>query len=269
MSDIEPCFMTVGEGRDKREIAFCLHEGKGPALVWFGGLASDMQGTKALALDAWAREHGQRCVRFDYSGHGRSSRQLHQGTISMWKEECLAVIDRLCPRGKMILVGSSLGAWLALLVAEELKKMGRVQDLGGLLLLAPAVNFTEELIWKQLTEGQRERLNREGGLSVSKQEGEGGKGFLFSDHFIEDGRRNLFPLHSKNLHPGCIVHILQGKMDEEVPLAHTLKLVSSLADDMVCLTVIRDGTHRLSRPEDLVVFLKIVGEMCERAGREI
>src|SRR5688572_19087592 len=141
-------FLDVGAGPAQRKLAVRMQEGASPGVVWLGGFKSDMQGTKAQALADWARSHGRACLRFDYSGHGESSGDFTQGTIGHWLDETVAVFDRFC-RGPQVLVGSSMGGWIALLLARELKRRpagSAPATLAGMVLIAPAVDFTEELM---------------------------------------------------------------------------------------------------------------------------
>src|SRR5579864_9790931 len=145
-----PAFIEVGRGDSARQIAVRARTGGAPGLFWLGGFNSDMQGAKALALDAWAAEHGRACVRFDYSGHGESAGRFIDGTIGRWLEESVAVFERFCT-GPQILIGSSMGGWMALLLAREIRKRSGKGSLAGLVLIAPAPDFTEELMWKNFS----------------------------------------------------------------------------------------------------------------------
>src|SRR5262249_12341852 len=143
--------LTVGTGTSARSIAVRQRAGGAPALVWLAGLKSDMLGTKVQALDAWAQQHGRMLTRFDYSGHGESGGSFTDGTIGRWLEESLAVFDAFC-RGPQVVIGSSMGGWLALLLARELKKRPAAESdgsLAGMVLIAPAVDFTEVLMWQK------------------------------------------------------------------------------------------------------------------------
>src|SRR5580704_5618010 len=143
----EPAFLEVGEPPNGRRIAVRARAGDGPGLFWLGGFNSDMQGTKALALDEWAAGHHRACVRFDYSGHGESGGAFVDGTIGRWLEESAAVFEQFC-RGPQVVIGSSMGGWLALLLARELASRERSRaSLAGLVLIAPAPDFTEALMW--------------------------------------------------------------------------------------------------------------------------
>jgi len=142
-------FLAVGEGAEQRTIAVRQHGGAAPGLFWLGGYKSAMQGTKAQALADWAERAGRGCVRFDYSGHGESGGEFADGTIGRWLAESLAVFETCC-RGPQVVIGSSMGGWLALLLMRALRsrKAGASAGVAGLVLVAPAVDFTEELMWK-------------------------------------------------------------------------------------------------------------------------
>src|SRR4051794_2348391 len=148
VNDQEPAFIEIGEGSAVRRIAVRARAGASPGLIWLGGFKSDMSGTKALALEAWAAEHGRACVRFDYSGHGESGGAFVDGTIGRWLEESVAVFERFC-RGPQVVIGSSMGGWMALLLARELaRRPPRPALLAGLGLIAPAPGFTPALMWE-------------------------------------------------------------------------------------------------------------------------
>ena len=143
----EPAFIEVGDGNGGRRIAVRARSGSAPGLFWLGGFNSDMKGTKALALDAWASGHGRACVRFDYSGHGESGGKFADGTIGRWLEESVAVFSQFCD-GPQVVIGSSMGGWMALLLAREIARRGTLPaSLAGLVLIAPAPDFTEHLMW--------------------------------------------------------------------------------------------------------------------------
>ena len=241
-----PQFLDVGAGADARRIAVLVRDGRGPTLVWLGGFRSDMRATKAEALDAWAAGKGRRFVRFDYSGHGESGGRFEDGTVSRWLEDALAVVGALVP-DRPILVGSSMGGWIALLAARALRKARRRAP-AGLVLIAPAVDFTERLMWAEFPEEVRRRIEHEGVyLRASAYSDEP---YPITRALIEDGRNHLM-LGAKPLATGCPVHVLQGMQDPDVPWRHALALVEHLPGDNVSLTLVKDGDHRLSRPEDL------------------
>ncbi|MBN8960463.1 MAG: alpha/beta hydrolase [Rhizobiales bacterium] len=252
-----PEFVTIGEGAASRRIAVRARKGSAqgsgvPGLFWLSGFNSDMAGTKAVALDAWAAEQGRACVRFDYSGHGESGGQFVDGTIGRWAEEALAVFDRCC-KGAMVAVGSSMGGWIALLVARELKRRGT--PLAGLVLIAPAPDFTEELMWKNFPDAVKREIELNG---VWMRPSEYGDPYPITRGLIEDGRKHL--LLGGSIDIGCPVRILQGAQDPDVPWRHAFRLTECLPSDDVVLTMVQDGDHRLSRPQDIARLLAAVGE---------
>ncbi|WP_117193118.1 alpha/beta hydrolase [Rhizobium terrae] len=242
--------ITVGSGPAAREIAVihrtAAKEKSGPALVWLGGYRSDMSGTKAVELDALAGELGLAAIRFDYSGHGISGGAFRDGTISRWLEEAIAVLEDIRPKS-IVLVGSSMGGWIALRLVQELRKRKKAPKVAGIVLIAPAPDFTAELIEPNLTDGQRQSLADRGYFEEASEYSP--EPNIYTRDLIEDGRRNL--VLSGIIETGCPVHILQGMQDPDVPYSHALKLVEFLPADDVVLTLIRDGDHRLSRPQDI------------------
>jgi len=225
---------------DGETIAYLRRGGKSPGIVWLGGFHSDMSGTKAQALDAWAESRGHAYLRFDYFGHGASSGAFRDGTITRWRDDALAVLDRLCD-GKQVLVGSSMGAWIALLAASA-----RPEKVAALLLLAPAADFTEALIWPRMSPDIRAEVMERGEWQRASAYGDGP--YPITRALIEDGRRHL--LLDAPIELDCPVHILQGMKDPDVPWQHALKLLDTLSGNPT-LTFIKNGDHRLSTPEDL------------------
>ena len=240
---IEPQYLSVGVGPGARRIAFRRRTGVGPGVVWLGGFRSDMVATKATALDDWAASQGRAFLRFDYSGHGESGGRFEDGTISRWLEDSLAVIAAKT-RGLQILVGSSMGGWLALLAAGRLAASGA--PLAGLVLLAPAVDFTERLMWDGFDAATRRDIIEAG---VHMRPSAYGPPVPITRGLIEDGRRHLMLGGTIRTH--APVHILQGMADPDVPWRHATLLVEHLADDPAIVTLIKDGDHRLSRPQDI------------------
>src|SRR5690348_1213860 len=163
MADNDLKFLTVGEGAEARAIAVRQQAGAAPGLFWLGGYKSDMAGTKAAALADWAARKGRACLRLDYSGHGESTGAFTDGTIGRWLGETIAVFDAFC-RGPQVVIGSSMGGWLALLLARALRgrKQPPAASLAGLVLIAPAVDFTEELMWKRFTPEIKRELAEKG-----------------------------------------------------------------------------------------------------------
>ncbi|MCJ2144382.1 alpha/beta fold hydrolase [Methylobacterium sp. E-066] len=251
MTDTGPDFITVGEGAAARRIAVRVREGAGPPVVWLGGFRSDMTATKATALDAWAAEQRRAMVRFDYAGHGASGGTFADCTISSWLEDAQAVLARYVTEPP-ILVGSSMGGWIACLVAQA--RAARGQKTAGLVLVAPALDFTEDLIWSQLDELARVALMRDGILQRPSDYAPEPDPITLA--LIEDGRRNR--LLEGPFDPACPVHILQGMRDPDVPYAHALKTVGRLPAEGTVLTLIADGDHRLSRPQDIARLVAAV-----------
>jgi pimeloyl-ACP methyl ester carboxylesterase len=246
-----PQVLTVGSGAAARRIAYRLRPAlergqERPGLVWLCGFKSDMASTKATYLDHWAAQSGRALLRFDYSGHGASEGAFEEGTIGRWLEDSLAVIGTLS-RGPQILVGSSMGGWLALLCARAIAARGETERLAGLVLIAPAVDFTEKLIWDRLPADARRKIEEDGAwLRPSAYSPEPN---VITRDLIAEGRRHL--LLAATIRTYCPVHILQGMQDEDVPWRHALTLLEHLAGDPVTLTLIKDGGHRLSRDADL------------------
>jgi pimeloyl-ACP methyl ester carboxylesterase len=256
LSDPELQFLTVGAGAEARKIAFRRRLGAGPerpGLVWLSGFKSDMGSTKAQALDAYAEEKGRALLRFDYSGHGASGGRFEDGTITRWLEETLAII-RAETAGPQILVGSSMGGYLALLAARAFGQAGERQRLAGMALIAPAVDFTEALIWAQAPKHARRAIMEQGAwLRASPYSPEP---YPIAKGLIEDGRRHLMLGGAIRSH--CPIRILQGMRDEDVPYSHVMTLVEHIAGDPVTLTLVKDGDHRLSRPEDLALLIAAI-----------
>jgi pimeloyl-ACP methyl ester carboxylesterase len=252
----EPVFVEVGKNGGQRRIAVRARPGGGPGLFWLGGFHSDMRGTKALALDAWAAEQNRACVRFDYSGHGESGGAFTDGTIGRWLEEAVAVFSQAC-RGPQVLIGSSMGGWVALLLARELaKRTSHAASLAGMVLIAPAPDFTEELMWKTFSPEARHEIETKG---FWLRPSEYGEPYPITRGLIEDGRKHL--LLGSAIDVGCPIHILQGGQDPDVPWRHAFALAHRLPADDVVLTMIQDGDHRLSRPQDIARIIAAVAEM--------
>jgi pimeloyl-ACP methyl ester carboxylesterase len=253
----DPAFIEVGQGSAMRRIAVRARAGAAPGLLWLGGFKSDMTGTKALALDSWAAEHGRACVRFDYSGHGESGGQFVDGTIGRWLEESLAAFEQFC-RGPQVVVGSSMGGWMALLLARELAKRANGASVAGLVLIAPAPDFTEELMWKGFSPEIRREIETNGVWMRPSEYGDGSP-YPITRALIEEGRNHL--LLGGSIEVGCPVRILQGAKDPDVPWQHAFTLVHRLPADDVVLTMIQDGDHRLSRPQDIARIIAAVTEI--------
>ena len=253
-----PAFIEVGKDDAMRAIAVRARAGQAPGLFWLGGFNSDMAGTKALALDAWAAEHGRACVRFDYSGHGESGGSFADGTIGRWLAESVTVFQQFC-RGPQVVIGSSMGGWIALLLAREIARHGAGDaPLAGLVLIAPAPDFTEELMWKGFSPEIREEIETKGVWLRPSPYGDGAP-YPITRALIEEGRNHL--LLGNTIDVGCPVRILQGARDPDVPWKHALALAHRLPVDDVVLTMIQDGDHRLSRPQDIARIIAAVAEI--------
>ena len=243
-------FVTVGY----RPIAVERRPGRAPGLFWMGGYRSDMSGAKAMALDRLGAEHGLAVTRFDYSGHGASGGDVLEGTISRWLDESLAVFATTS--GPQVVVSSSMGSWLALLLVRALRRQGDGRVL-GLVLIAPAVDMTEELMLAGMTKKQRALLDGQG--YVDDPSAYSDTPYRITRALIEDGRQHL--MFGAAIETGCPIAILQGGRDRDVPKAHALKLMQHLVDDPVTFTLVPDGDHRLSRPEDLELLAATVRQM--------
>lgn len=256
-------FTNVGNnenGQKIRKIAVRKTDGKNPGLVWLGGYRSDMLGGKAMALQSWAEENGHACCRHDYSGHGESINESNDdfmiGTISRWLEESLAVFEEHTT-GPQILVGSSMGCWIALRMAQELKKQNKPERLKGMILLAPAPDFTKELTWPKFTDEQKRAVLENGYMEEPTPDPEWKT--IFTKALFDDGEKNL--VLTGEISTGCPVHIIQGGLDDVVPKSHALKLAEQMPHDDVSMTIIKDGDHRLSREQDLEVLVGAIGAM--------
>ena len=265
MSNEEPKIFTVGNPPVQRRIAFRRRApaqrgapDRKPGLVWLCGYRSDMDSIKASALDAEAERLGLGLLRFDYSGHGRSEGRLQDGTISRWLAETLAIV-RAETEGPQIIVGSSMGGYLALLAARALDAAGEGERLAGLVLIAPATDFTEALIWARAPEEARRAILEEGAWRPPSAYS--GEPDVYTRALIEDGRKHL--LMGAMIRTHAPVAILQGMQDEAVPYAHALALIERLGGDPATLTLVKDGDHRLSRPQDLELLFGTLERMIE------
>jgi pimeloyl-ACP methyl ester carboxylesterase len=241
-------FLDRGDGE---RVAWRRVSGTGPTVVWLGGFMSDMAGTKAQALADWALASGRGFVRFDYLGHGQSSGAFRDGTVTRWREDSLAVIDELT-EGALVLVGSSMGGWISCLVAAV-----RAERLTGLVLIAPAADFTEKLMIPGFPPQAHEALARDGEWTRPSLYDAGG--YPITRNLLEDGAR-------WSILPGPVpieapVRILQGGEDPDVPWRHALELAQALKGEDVVFTLIKDGDHRLSRPQDIARLIAAVEEL--------
>lgn len=216
---------------------------------------SDMASGKATALAAFAAAHGLAMTRFDYSGHGRSSGRIAEQTIGTWLEEAETVVARLTA-GPQVLVGSSMGGWIALLLARKLAPAGR---LAGLVVIAPAWDMTERLMWRRFSPDARRQIETEG--LWLRPSADAPDGYPITRALVEEGRRHL--LEGTTIDLRCPVRVIQGMRDEDVPWQGSLELVAMLAGADVRLTLVKDGEHRLSRPRDIALLCGVVGDLIE------
>ena len=244
MSDMQMLTRLDGE-----TLAFKQIDGSGPTVVWVGGFRSDMEGTKALALDEAARERGWSYVRYDHFAHGQSSGDWRQATIGRWREDAIALIDSL--EGPIIPVGSSMGGWVALLLA-----LARPERMQGLVLVNPAQDFTARLMWPSLPDHVRQTIVRDGeALIVEEGLGE----YVLTRAMFEEAKAWLLLDGAIDLN--APLHILQGRADDTVPWRHQVELVERLRGGDVRLDLIEGGDHRLSTQSDLDRLIAAVEAM--------
>lgn len=239
------------------KLSFERQPGQAPTFVWLGGFKSDMNGTKAQALTKWARDRGQAFVRFDYSGHGRSGGAFEDGTISQWLDDALAILDRLT-EGPVVLVGSSMGGWLSLLAARS-----RPERVTALILIAPAADMTERLMWSSFSPDVRDTIIETG--RWERPSAYDPEPYVITRGLIEDGRRHL--IMDGPIPLGGPVHILHGAHDQDVPAAHVFELAKLIRSPDLKVDIIEDGDHRLSRPQDLERLLEAADRMAARFAR--
>ena len=249
MDDIQHLTCRGGE-----TLAYRRVNGDGPTVVWIGGFRSDMEGTKAMALDAAARERGWDYIRYDHFAHGQSSGDWRKATIGRWREDAICMVDNL--QGPVVVVGSSMGGWVALLLA--LARPGRM---AGLVLINPAQDFTERLMWPGLADHERHAILRDGEIMIVEEgpPGEGLGEYVLTLGLFEDGRDWL--LLGAPLPIAAPVHIFQGRADDVVPWRHATALVERLTGGDVRLDLIEGGDHRLSTPDDLARLIEAVERM--------
>ncbi len=237
-------------GLDANTIGYKQSGGNGPGLIWCGGLKSDMDGSKAPALHAWADKQGRAFTRFDYFGHGVSSGDFARGTISRWVQDTVQIIDEITA-GPQILLGSSMGGWTALLAA-----LARPQRIKALVLLAPAPDFTEKLMWAGFSSAIRKTIMEDG---IYYEPSDYDEPYEISRALILDGRDNQIldaPINIK-----IPVRIIHGMKDTSVPWQHALKLVEALTSPDVELSLIKNADHSLSSPADIARMLDVIGKV--------
>jgi pimeloyl-ACP methyl ester carboxylesterase len=248
MTDLR--FLDRGGGD---RLAYRRTAGGAPGVFWTGGFRSDMEGTKASLVAGWAERQGRASLRFDYFGHGSSTGDFAAGTITRWRDDALAAFDALT-EGPQILVGSSMGGWIALLLARA-----RRERVAGLLLLAPAPDFTETLMWKPMSEDARREILEKGEWLYKA----GDDSYPITRALIDSGRENL--VLGETLRFAFPVRILQGMADRDVPWRHALELTECIEGD-VRLTLLKNSEHRLSSPGDLKLLERTLDALVAEAG---
>jgi pimeloyl-ACP methyl ester carboxylesterase len=239
---------------DGETLAVERTDGAGPTVVWIGGFRSDMQGAKALALETAARQRGWAYVRYDHFAHGESSGDWRRATIGRWREDAVALVDAL--EGPVIPVGSSMGGWVALLLAQA-----RPKRMAGLVLVNPAQDFTERLMWPGLADHERQAILRDGETTIVE---EGLGAYVLTRAMFEEARAWL--LLDGDVALAAPTHILQGRADAVVPWRHAMALVERMRDGDVLLDLVEGGDHRLSTPADLARLVEAVEAMRRRAA---
>ncbi|WP_224813975.1 carboxylesterase [Hasllibacter sp. MH4015] len=243
----EPQFFDTDQGR---RLAYHKFSGRRPGVVFLGGLRSDMTGTKAVHLEAWARRSGREFLRFDYSGHGESSGEFTDGAIGDWAEDAHAAIDALT-EGPQVLVGSSMGGWISLLLAKHMP-----ERLVGLVTIAAAPDFTENGYWARWSDAQKKTVMDEGEIALPSEYGDA---MVITKRLIEDGRDHL--VLTEPLRIDAPVRLLQGTADKDVPMETALGLLDHLDGPDIRLELIKDADHRFSTPECLDTITRAVEEV--------
>ncbi|MCV2873427.1 alpha/beta hydrolase [Defluviimonas sp. WL0050] len=242
--------------QDGREIAYDRIDGAGPGVVFLGGFRSDKEGTKALALEAWAKRHGRAFLRFDYSGHGQSSGDFLDGCIGDWFEDARAAILELT-EGPQVLVGSSMGGWISLLMAREYP-----EKVAGLVTIAAAPDFTEDGMWAEFSDTQRQELIEAGQVALPSDYSD--EPYIITKRLIEDGRGRLVLRTPLNL--PMPVRMLQGTADADVPVSVAVRLIEHATGPDIRLTLVKDADHRFSTPECLKLIELSVLKVIQRIG---
>ena len=238
------------------QITYVKTDGKTPGVIFFGGYMSDMSGTKALALEMLASEIGHSYVRFDYSGHGSSTGLFENGTIGRWSSDALAIFDEVTA-GPQVLVGSSMGGWIMLLIA-----LARQERVHGLVGIAPAVDFTKRMLDEELTAEQLEFMKRDGFIQIRSPYADAP--YKFTEVLLEDGAQHTLLDQPINLH--CPVRLLHGVKDESVPWQISERLSTALCSENVDVLLIKNGDHRLSTTQDILRLQNTVKELIETPG---
>lgn len=254
MTTPAPQFLDV----DGQRIAYHHHSGEGVGVMFLGGFKSDMEGGKATMLEAFCREQNIPFTRMDYGGHGQSSGTFEDGTIGEWLTHARAVFDHTTT-GKTVLVGSSMGGWMMLLLA-----LARPAQVAGLVGIASAPDFTENLIWQEFTDAQQQEMAANGCVMLPNcMPGE--EDYPITRRLIEEGRTHLLLDDTVNIH--CPTHLLHGMQDPDVPWQLSVQLAEKMAREDVAITLVKNGDHRMSTPENLALIRQTVQEMVQTAQK--
>ena len=240
---------------DGHTLAYSHSPGEGPGVLFLSGFNSNMQGDKALALDAWCRQEGRQYTRFDYLGHGASSGEFEDGTIGRWIEDGLAILDEVAS-GPQLLVGSSMGGWIMLHLA-----LARPERVTGLVGIAPAPDFTEALAQGGLSPEQMLQLELSGYCAIDNCYDDG-EPYHIAKALLDEGRRHCL-LDAEIIPIELPVRLLHGQCDDDVPWKHSLRLAEKLASQDVEVQLVKDGDHRLSRPADLTRLIRTITTLLE------
>ena len=240
-------YLETAQGR---RLAYHKTEGAGPTIVFLGGLKSDMEGTKAVHLEDWCKARGQAFLRFDYSGHGQSSERFEDGCIGDWHEDTLAAIDALT-EGELVIVGSSMGGWQALLLAKA-----RAARITGMVTIAAAPDFTEDGYWANFSEAKKEALETVGHVELPSDYMEP---YIITKRMIEDGRDHLVLREALPL--PFPVRFMQGTEDTAVTRETALRLLDHAVSEDMRLTLVKGGDHSLSDPRSLDLITQAVTEV--------
>ncbi len=243
----DPQFLETDQGR---RLAYHRFSGREPGVVFLGGLRSDMTGTKAVHLEEWARRSGRAFLRFDYSGHGASSGTFTDGCIGDWAADAQAAIETLT-EGPVVLVGSSMGGWISLLMAKRMP-----EKLSGLVTIAAAPDFTEDGMWSEWSEVQRTALMEEGQVALPSEYGDD---MVITRKMIEDGRDQLVLRDPLELN--VPVRMLQGTADEDVSMSVALRLLDHLEGPDIRLELVKGADHRFSDPACLDTITRALDEV--------
>lgn len=245
-------------GPDGMRLAVSATPGRGPGIIFFGGLRSSMEGDKARHVEALCRREGRACLRFDYSGHGKSEGRFEDGTITRWLADARTVVETMAD-GPQLFVGSSLGGWVALLLALE-----KPDQVAGFLGISTAADFTSFVYNDLFSDEHRAMMQREGHIEVP--DCHGGPAFRITLGLIEDGKRHLL-LTRESIPLTCPMRMVHARNDRDVPWDTGLRLADRITGDDVQVVIVKDGDHQLARPQDLALVDAMLADLCEKAGR--